>query len=173
MGSSNWFILELSEHADTAGYPEIVSAITSVFGSEAEFFIPIHHEKLGSYVTTNVLFQGYVFVKDSDPVQKNISNVRDNRFFAGVLKRNKKFETVNSKEITDLRRKLKASLKRKIHPGVTVKVLEGIFENLSGEVLSMEDGGRIANVRIRCLSREIIAPIPTTCIEEEEAIPSE
>jgi transcription antitermination factor NusG len=164
---AEWFILELSEQGEVAEYPEITSAIKTVFGSDTEFFIPVHHEKLGSYVTTNTLFPGYVFVKDSGRVKDNLSNIRDNRFFYRVLKNDKKFETVNSKEILGLRKKLKNSLKKKIRPGVTVKVKEGIFENLTGEVLSMEDDGKITNVRIKCLSREIIAPIPTTCLLEE------
>jgi transcription antitermination factor NusG len=163
---SNWLIIELSEQADTVGYPELEAAIYTVFGSETDFFIPMHHEKMGSYVSTNTLFEGYVFVKDSEEARNNLSNVRDSRLFQGVLKISGKIRTVDSHVIGGLRKKLKNSIKKKLIPGAKIKVLDGIFQNLVGEVISMEDNDRIANIRICCMSREIIAPVPTTCIEE-------
>jgi DNA modification methylase len=41
---AEWFILELSEQGEIAEYPELSSAIETVFGSDVEFFIPIHHD---------------------------------------------------------------------------------------------------------------------------------
>ena len=166
MASSDWLIIELSDQAETAGYLELESALHSIFGSSVEIFIPIYHEQMGSYVSTNTLFEGYVFVKDSDGVRNNIDNIRDHRFFQRALKSSGRISTVSSREIGVLRKKLKNSLKKKLVPGSKVKVLEGIFQNLSGEVISMEDNDKIANVKICCMSREIIAPIPTTCVEE-------
>jgi transcription antitermination factor NusG len=163
---SDWYILEINEHGESATYPELVAAIQEVFGVDAEYFIPIYHEQLGSYISTNTLFEGYVFVKDSDTVRSNLINVRDSQIFSGLLKMCGKIQMLGSKEINNLRRKLKNSLNKKFQQGVKVKVHEGVFQNLEGEVLSIEDNGRIANVRIVCLSREIIAPIPTTCLEE-------
>jgi len=161
-----WYILEVNEHGDTATYPELVAAIQSVFGSTVEYFIPVYHEQLGSYTSTNTLFEGYAFVKDSDTVRSNLINVKDSQMFSGLLKMCGKIQMLGTKEINSLRRKLKNSLNKKFQEGVKVKVHEGVFQNLEGEILSMEDNGRIANVKIICLSREIIAPIPTTCLEE-------
>lgn len=166
MTASEWFIIELNEQSDSASYPELKMALQSIFGPEVEFFIPKHHEELGSYISTNTLFEGYVFVKDSEDVRNQISNVKESRFFQGVLKHAGKISTVDSHTIGGLRKKLKNSLKKKFKTGTKVKVLEGIFQNLIGDVLSTEDNGRIVNVRIRCMSREIIAPVPTTCVEE-------
>ena len=162
----NWYILEINEHGDTATYPELVAAIESVFGTDVEYFIPIYHEQMGSYTSTNVLFEGYAFVRDSDTVRSNLINIKESPLFSGLLRMNGKIQTLCSKEINSLRRKLKNSLNKKFQEGVRVKVHEGVFQHLEGEVLSIEDKGRIANVKIICLSREIIAPIPTTCLEE-------
>lgn len=162
----DWYIVEVNEYGESATYPELVSAIRDTFGINAEYFIPIYHEQIGSYTSTNVLFEGYVFVKDSDIVRSNLINIKDSQIFSGLLKICSKIQMLGSKEINSLRRKLHNSLNKKFQQGVKVKVHEGVFQNLEGEVLSIEDNGRIANIRIICLSREIIAPIPTTCLEE-------
>jgi len=46
-----------------------------------------------------------------------------------------------------------------------IRVLEGVFKNLKGEVISIEDNGKKVMIRIKRLTREIIAPIPSTLIE--------
>lgn len=166
MVQPNWYILEINESGETATYPEIVAGLQTVFGQDVEYFIPIYHEQMGSYTSTNVLFEGYVFVKDSDIVRSNLINIKDSGLFSGLLKICGKIKMLGSKDIAILRRKLKSSLNKKFQVGTKVKVHEGVFQNLEGEILSMESGGKIASVRIKCLSREIIAPIPTTCIEE-------
>lgn len=167
---SKWIIVELSEQSDTAGYPELRAALLNIFGSDAEIFIPKHHEEMGSYVSTNTLFDGYVFVKDSSEVQSRIGNIKDSRYFQSVLRSSGKISTVDSHIIGGLRKKLKNSLKKKFKKETKVKILDGIFQNLIGDVISTEDNGRVVNVKIRCMSREIIAPVPTTCVEE---IPNE
>ena len=164
--TSEWLVIELSEQADTASYPELRAAVQGIFGSETEFFIPKHHEEMGSYISTNTLFDGYIFVRDSEDVRDKVGNIKESRYFHGVLKSSRKISTVDSHIIGGLRKKLKNSLKKKLKTGTKVKVLKGIFENLTGEVISTEDNGRVVNVRIRCMSREIIAPVPTTCVEE-------
>jgi transcription antitermination factor NusG len=163
---SEWIIIELNEHSDSAGYPELKAAVQSIFGVDVDFFIPKHHEEMGSYISTNTLFDGYVFVKDCEDVRNNLPNVKESRFFQGVLKQGGKISTVDSHVIGGLRKKLKNSLKKKFKTGANVKILDGIFQNLVGSVISTEDNGRIVNIQIRCMSREIIAPVPTTCVEE-------
>ena len=164
--AGNWYIVELSEFGETVPYPELVETIKNVFGQESDFFVPIYHEKMGSYTSTNLLFEGYIFVKDSQTVKDNLSNLKDCRVFAGLLKSCGKIQMLGSYVIGGLRRKLKNSLHKSFQTGIRVKINDGIFQNLEGEVQSVEDDGKIANIKIVCLSREILAPIPTTCIEK-------
>jgi transcription antitermination factor NusG len=65
-----------------------------------------------------------------------------------------------------MKRRLKKSIKRKINIGSKVKVLEGIFSNLPGEVVGIDDEGKKIMVKIKTLSREMIAPVPSTSVEE-------
>jgi len=166
MAESRWIIIALSEVGDRAGYEEIENAIVCIFGEDSDYFIPIYHEKMGSYTSTSILFEGYVFVKDSFYIRENIPYVREHRIFSGALENRRKIQTVDSKTIGRLRRKLKNSTKKKIKPGSMVRVTGGIFENLVGEVVSMEDGGKKVMVKIKRLSREMIAPIPSTSMRE-------
>jgi transcription antitermination factor NusG len=166
VGSSNYLILELSD-TESAEYREIEAAIITMFG-EVDYFIPIYHEKIGSYTSSSILMEGYAFVKDTPAVRDCLANLRDQRVFSKALCRGHRFETVSSTEIAVLKRKLKFSLKRRFSVGEKVKILDGIFKSLEGEVISIEDGGKTIMVKIKRISREMIAPVPATLLEKAE-----
>jgi transcription antitermination factor NusG len=159
-----WIIIELSEQGEEASYPELVYAIQSIFGADVETFIPIHYEKIGSYTSTNVLFDGYIFIVDSQQNRMSLMEIKDSKMFAGPLKVMGRIQTLNSAEISDLKQKLRNSLNRKFKPGSVVRVCDGTFANLEGEILNTEDNGKISTVKIVCQSREMIVPIPSTCL---------
>lgn len=161
-----WLILELNDTLENTSYREIEAAIITTFGDNVEYFIPIYHENVGTYISTSVLMEGYAFIKDCLEVRNNIPNLREHRVFSKVLCYSGKFQTVTSDIIVNLKKKLKSSLKRRFPVNSRVKILEGIFKNLIGDVVSVEENGRIIMVRIKRLSREIIAPIPATLLEE-------
>lgn len=165
MASSDWFILELSDNIDNPGFCEIKSAIIEIFGESIEYFIPIHHEQTGTYTSTSTYIPGYVFIKDCEGARSAASNIKDNRLFNRILIRNGRFNLVSSAVVAGLKKRLKNSLKKNYLPGTKVKICEGPLKNLIGEVVSMEDGGLNVVVRIQRLSREIIAPIPSTLVE--------
>jgi len=162
--SNKWLILELNEIEDI-NYHEIESTIINIFGDKVDYFIPIHHERMGSYISTSVLIDGYVFVRDCLEVRENLNNLQETRVFSGALFLSGKYQTVNSDEIGSLKKKLKNSLKRKFIVGMRVIVLDGVFKNLKGEVISIEDSGKKVMIKIKRLTREIIAPIPSTLLE--------
>ena len=168
MTSSNYLILEVSD-AESIEFREIEAAIITMFG-EVDYFIPIHHEKIGSYTSSSVLLEGYVFVKDSPTVRDCLANLRDQRVFSKALCHGHRFETVSSTEVATLKRKLKYSLKRRFAVGEKVKILDGIFKALEGEVISVEDGGKTIMIKIKRISREMIAPVPATLLEKIEQL---
>jgi len=164
--SDQWLVLELSEFVGNLGYREIELALTNVFGSQTDYFIPIHNETMGSYVSTSTLMEGYAFIKDTTTSRGSLLNLSDQRVFSGALYHGGKYQTVSGKVITELKKKLKRSLKKKFEVGTKVKVLEGTFKNLTGEVIGLEDGGKKVILRIKRISRDIIAPMPSTLVEE-------
>lgn len=163
---SNWLIIELSDFIDNISYKDIETALLTVFGNEIEYFIPIHYEKIGSYTSTSTLIDGYVFLKNCISVQENLINLKDQKLFSKVLYEKGKFVTIDSKKIAGLKRKLKNTLKKRFIPNDKVKILDGVFKNLVGEVIGVEDQGRKIMVKIKRVSREMIAPIPSTLLEK-------
>lgn len=161
---NKWLILELNDIEDI-NYHEIESTIINIFGDNVDYFIPIHHEKMGSYISTSILIEGYVFVRDGAEVRQNLNNLQESRLFLGALFLSGKYQTINSDAIGSLKKKLKNSLKRKFVVGMEVLVLGGVLKNLKGEVISIEDNGKKIMIKIKRLTREIIAPIPSTLLE--------
>jgi transcription antitermination factor NusG len=168
VATSDWIIIELSDTVENIGYDDIKNALLNAFGESIEYFIPIHHEMVGSYSSTSVLMEGYAFVKDSDYVRDHILNLRDQRIFSKVLCNKGRYQTLNSHEIAGLKHKLKNSLKKKLASGTRARITEGVFKNLIGEVIGVEDGGKRIIVRIKRISREIIAPVPATALQKIE-----
>ena len=166
MPVGNWIILELSELSDGLSYLALVNHVREMFGDETEYFIPVYQEKMGSYTSTCTLFEGYVFVRDSSSVRASLAYLRDFKVFEKVLSCHGKLQTIDSNAIGVMKRKLNKAVKRKLSMGCRVKVLEGIFSNLIGEVVGVDDGGKKIMVKIKTLSREMIAPVPSTSIEE-------
>lgn len=167
---ADWIILQLSDSIENPEYRDIHGALVKAFGDHAEFFIPIHHEKVGSYTSTCTLFQGYVFVKDGHEVREALSTVTDNRLFQGPLRKaDGKIHTERSTVVASLRRRLTNSLKSKIPIGSLVKISEGPLKDLVGQVVGIEDGGHVVVVKVRRYSRDILAPIPATLVEKVES----
>jgi len=165
--SDKWLILELSDSA-SSDYHEIAESLISFFGDDADFFIPIHHEKMGSYISKSVLMEGYVFVRDTPSIREIIPEIKEKRMFIGPLFLGGKIQTVDSNTIGSLKRKLKSSIKKKIQIGSKVEIIDGVFKKLTGEVLNVHDNGKKLTIKIHRLTREIIAPLPTTSVKEIE-----
>jgi transcription antitermination factor NusG len=166
MSPGKWFIIEISEQGEGASYSELASNIKDLFGEDADFFIPTYQEKMGSYLSAYSLFDGYVFVRDGDKIRERLVNLRDFKVFAKVLECRGHYEMLGSHEIGSLKRKLAKASRKKLCVGSSVKILEGMFSKMTGEVVEINKEGKVAMVRIKTLSREWLAPIPVTSIEE-------
>lgn len=164
MKNNKWLIIELNDIGEACSFAELNNVLQDMLGFDIDYFIPMHSEKIGSYTSTSVLFKGYVFVRDTIDSRKKLENLSDFRIFSKILENDNKFQTVNSRTIGVLKRKLKNASRKKLKPGTKVRVLAGMLENLSGEVISLEDEGKEVMLRIKRLSREIIAPVPVTNI---------
>jgi transcription antitermination factor NusG len=170
VAESNWLVIELSEAGESASRAELEAALRTLLGESIEWFIPIHHEKMGSYVSTSVLFEGYVFIRDCDDSRNSIHDIREHRMFNRILQCGGRFQTVDSYKIGVLRKKLKNSIKREFLVGTQVKILEGVFTDLLGEVIGNEDEGRKVVVRVKRQSREWVVPLPSTSVREADKI---
>jgi hypothetical protein len=162
--NNQWLIIELNDAIEDITYKEIENSIIAVFGDNIEYFIPIFHEQIGSYTSNSVLMEGYAFVKDCSEVRKSLSNLKEQRIFLKILSDGSKYQTLDSNIIGGLKKKLK-TLKKNFNEGSKVKIKDGIFKNLIGEIIGIEDDGKIITVKIKMMSREMIAPIPSSLLE--------
>ena len=167
MANSQWLILQLNDYNNSIDYDEIENSVIDLFGNKAEYFIPIRKEKIGSYTSTCTLMDGYVFVKDSSSARSSLIDIDDYKVFSGVLESGGRACTVNSREIGVMKRRLSSLGKRKIPTGKSVRVLDGVFSNLVGEVMGHTGDNKIV-VRIKRPSREMIVPLPVTSVAEVE-----
>lgn len=167
MAESKWLVIELSELGERASHAELNNVLLEMLGEEIEYFIPIHYEHIGSYISTNTLMEGYVFVKDGPDTRIRMANLRDFRLFNRILGGKGKAHTIDARVIGGLRRRLKNSLQKKFQIGTIVRILEGTFAGLCGEVIGLEDNGRRVLVRVRRLSRDMIVPVPSTVVVED------
>jgi transcription antitermination factor NusG len=167
VADSKWIIVELSELGEQASHVELNSVLLEMLGGEIEYFIPSHYERVGSYISANTLMEGYVFIKDGPETRIRVANLRDFRLFNRILGVSGKAHTIDSRVIGGLRRRLKNSLQKKFQIGTTVRILEGTFASLCGEVIGLEENGRRVLVRIRRLSRDMIVPVPSTVVVED------
>ena len=162
---SRWLIIQLNDSIDLPEYREIEAAVQEVFGTDADYFIPIHYQKIGTYVSNSTLIPGYIFIKDTEKAREMLSSMGNSRVLVGALVLDNKIQTVSSVVIAGLRRRLRSSIKKNLRAGTKVRVCGGALKNLIGEVVSMEDDGHKVMVRISRLSRDILAPIPATLVE--------
>lgn len=166
MAEYNWLVVELNDRGISAEQKEIEHAIREMLGDDAEFFIPIHREQMGSYISTSILFDGYIFVRDSPTVRDKLSDIHEYRYFSKVLSSQGKLQKVNTRAVGVLRRKLVYSTRKRLKPGIQVKIIDGVFKDMPGEVAGIEDKGSKVIVRVKTISREWMVPLPATSVLE-------
>lgn len=164
MADFNWIVIELNDRGISAEQKDIEHALREMLGDDVEFFIPIYREQVGSYVSTSMLFDGYIFVRDSHSVRNRLSDIHEYRFFSKVLSSQGKIKLVDAMAVGVLKRRLVRSTRKNLKPGTKVKVLNGVFKDLPGEVAVTEDKGSKVTVRIKTISREWMVPLPATSV---------
>jgi len=162
----NWLVVELNDRGISAEQKEIEHALREMLGDDAEFFIPIHREQMGSYISTSILFDGYIFVRDSPTIRDKLSDIHEYRYFSKVLSSQGKLQKVNTRAVGVLRRKLVYSTRKRLKPGIQVKIIDGVFKDMPGEVAGIEDKGSKVIVRVKTISREWMVPLPATSVLE-------
>jgi len=65
---------------------------------------------MGSYTSTSILMEGYVFVKDCLEARQGINNLHESKIFVGALFYSGEFQTISSDTVGGLKRKLRNSL---------------------------------------------------------------
>lgn len=157
---SRWIIIELSEDTSLEQhYEHIERTLIEVLGTDADSFIPVYKEKVQGKNVCYILFEGYVFVRRTDAVVKDIFKLRS-EFIKGPLFVDDCMRLVSGVRINEYKNKLRENVKLMIpKEGQRVMPKIGVFKNLEGTVLSVDTDKLIAIVKFERTSRIVEAPI--------------
>ena len=161
--SKVWIILELYDTCQIEKQLDTIAAeIKLLFGPEVEYFIPVHVESVGERQLVASLFDGYVFVEISGVpnVYTKINNIRGSNI-AGPLKDGKKsYSTIADSEINRYREELRGRLFSWI-PNIGDEVVPkiGMFRNLVGNIVSVDERNNTAKVVFSTRSREVTSDV--------------
>jgi hypothetical protein len=171
---TKWAILELAEDITFEDYSEAIeSDILQLFGKNVQYFIPVYSEEINGNVVSDILFDGYFFIKISDDFINKIDNIKSDNI-KGVMKKNSKIIEINGSKINEFKKEMYdklLSLAPKRKQLISPKI--GILSNLKGEVLSVNKRNMTFLARFKCSSRIVEAPvnfINYKCVSPDEVI---
>jgi hypothetical protein len=161
-GTDRWLVLSLSEETELKEhYPTIEYEVRDVFGTDAEYFIPMYKEQVGPKEVCLVLFDGYLFIQEPkkgldhiDFTKMRTVHLRSPLISAGV------YSYVKNSNINGFKRELKKKIKSMV-PKVSQVVIpkEGVFKDLEGTVVSINKKDMTLMVRFETSSRIVVAPV--------------
>jgi len=149
-------IIQLSEETDLKEDAEaIVEKLKNICGEDVEYFLPSYTEYVKEKAVCIVLFDGYIFVRESDKVGAYCFKDK-NEYFDGPLFCGGQCQYVKNKDINNFKKELKKRLKSKVpKKGETVVPKVGDYRNLEGVVLLVDRKKMIAKVEFALASRVV------------------
>lgn len=162
---NKWLILQLNDNYDISEhYENIKMELSNIFGSDVEYFIPLHTEKIENKPVSLILFEGYVFVKCNNNELDLFTEEYD--YIRGPLLQNNKAQYVYDKDINKFREQIENNLINLLpEKGQKVIPKVGVFKNLEGEVLSVNKKDLVARVLFKQASRVVQASINIVNLE--------
>ena len=159
-GEGGWLILELYDDVDLGGlYNNIENDILNIFGDSSDYFIPVYSEKVREKCVCINLFDGYVFVKESDNTEDALSKMKS-EYIKGALSGPGGIIKVENESINSFKKKLEHKIKGMVPTkGQRVIPRVGTFKNMEGKVISVNKAKLIARVLFEKSSRVVEAPI--------------
>ena len=130
-------------------------------------FVPYSSYRKGGRDICIKLIEGYAFVAAGAPEvryfalesKQLVKKVLSSRGRNGL----RVLQTLPNDKIEDLRSQLRGIIRSDIEPGSTVRVLEGNYANLEGEVVDVYD--RQVAVRIQLRSVDLITLVPKSAVD--------
>lgn len=165
-----WVALELTRAGEKlVEEGKLANDIRYLLGVEEEWpvFIPARvYEKKGKKITVH-LMEGYAFIATGlDEVvyfrleqTKYVEQVMATRGSRGI----RVLSVIPDSKIVDLRKQLSLEIASDIVPGMTVRVLDGIYSKLEGIVLDTEGDHAVIHFELRSL--KVISKVPLAFLE--------
>lgn len=167
---TTWVALELTRAGEKLVEDNsLANDLRRLLGVEEDWpiFIPARvYEKKGKKITIH-LMEGYAFIATGlDEVvyfrleqTKLVEQVMATRGSRGI----RVLSVIPDGKIKDLRKQLSQEVAADIIPGMTVRVLDGIYSKLEGIVLDTEDDHAVIHFELRSL--KVISKVPKAFLE--------
>ena len=158
----------LSRHRDALN-KEIASKLSGL-----EYFLPMHPEKIGSKIYTYVLFDGYFFVchDGSKDFDRRLQKARGS-YLDGPLQDRSRLALVKNSVVEGWRTMAREKACSYVPElGETVICIHEALERVEGEVVDIDHTNKLAHIRIKLRSRELLAPVKFANIQPKDEDPS-
>ena len=166
-----WVVIELTRAGELrAEEGTLEQAIREALGVDHHhpIFVPSAIYNRGGRRVTIHLMEGYVFVGSGLPETIYFSMERDSQYVKTVLSSQgssgmRALSTIPNSTIHDMQQQLREQIAIDLEEGMTVRVSEGVYSNLSAEILEIH--GEEALISIELRSRNIITQVPTVFLD--------
>lgn len=154
MTEKQWVVAELTKQGEE-DIPERVSAVLrGQLGDDVDIFVPAQSfSRRGNYMTI-CLMEGYVFIEGGKPAGTYL-DLEGSLYISRILTRDETYGRylvyVGDNEVQTLRERLLEQTRREFRAGDEVEVIEGVYENLEGTVLSVDTNTKKAMIKIHDL----------------------
>lgn len=167
---SRWVVFEFTEDLSLErSCDNVENFVMETFGRDVLYFIPIYRERLQDKFITFVLFDGYIFIRESKEVLSGVSRLNQNEYIKGPLREKGGYRTVGGREIIGIRRELMRAIYRQFPKKKdTVIPKVGMFSNLEGEVISVDKPNLTVLVQFKLKTRIVEAPISVINLEKAD-----
>lgn len=168
---TTWVALELTRHGEQKVEDgSLADALREDLGVDADWpvFIPAKvYSKSGKKVTVH-LVEGYAFIASGLDEVDYFKLEGDKKLVAKVMavpspSGVKVLSTVSDEEVSDLRRQLLERIASDITPRMRVRVTDGKYRGLEGQVEYVEDDYAVVYVELRSL--QVVAKIPRVFLD--------
>ena len=166
--AQTWIVVELNHLGETKVVEgTLEKALRSDLGVDASFpiFIPVAKYPKGQRTITLHLMEGYVFVGSGLPDTTYFALER-RPYVNTIISTPGKMRTLNAvpnNKIEELRTQLRKMVAADIQDGEQIRVTNGSYRNLEGQVLSIV--GESAVIQIKLRSLELVVTIPVVFLE--------
>lgn len=174
--AGDWAALELTQRGEAErDINTLKELVLKSLGKNIELFIPIHYENEEFFDRNIVLLSGYFFIRHDPglPYYK----LKDSKFFEGVVAdpKTQEVQLVPDSQV----QKLKAQFQKivedasKVKVGDTVKILDGLYKNLTGKVTKVIKKDSMCIIKVTSLkSRNITVSasfLSVVVVEDDES----
>ena len=160
-----WAALELSSRGESEKDINAMLALIrrSIGRDDIEIFVPIYYEDEEYFEKNVTLLSGYFFIRHEATLSYH--KLKDSKYFEGVVCNplTKSVELVPDSQVQELKAKFDGLMKdaSKVKPGQTVRILDGLYKGLVGELVRVLKRDQMCIIKITSLrSRKITVSAP-------------